>query len=117
MTSQQSRPLPNHGAAATSAILSNHEAVRIPRTPQRLSVVITKLVIQEFLVVAGSASLASVIYHEATLMEWPSSHLYVAAGLFLAAMVESVALDLGITKTANRRHVTCFFGVGSGLSR
>jgi hypothetical protein len=100
MTPQPARPLPNHGAAATSAILPTHEAVQIRRTPQRLSAVITKLVIQEFLVVAGSASLASVIYHEAVLMEWPSSHLYVAAGLFLAAMVESVALGFGHYKNS-----------------
>ena len=115
MTSQHPRPLPNHGAAATSAILSNHEAVRIPRTPQRLSAVITKLVIQEFLVVAGSASLASVIYHEATLMEWPSSHLYVAAGLFLAAMVESVALGFGHYKNSQSqaRHVFLWSGFGA----
>ncbi len=60
--------VPDHRANVTAAILQNHEMVRIPRTPQRLSMVITKLVIQEFLVVAGSASLDGVailtrVYH------------------------------------------------------
>jgi Undecaprenyl-phosphate glucose phosphotransferase len=89
--------------------------VRIPRTPQRLSAVITKLVIQEFLVVAGSAYLASAFYHEAILREWPSSHLYTAAGLFLAAMVESVALGFGHYKNSQSqaRHVFLWSGFGA----
>jgi len=83
--------------------------------PQRLSAVITKLVIQEFIVVAGSASLASIIYHEAVLMEWPSAHRYVAAALLLAALVESIALGFGHYKNSQSqaRHAFLWSGFGA----
>jgi Undecaprenyl-phosphate glucose phosphotransferase len=114
MISLPSSLVPDHRANATAAILQSHEMVRIPRTPQRLSMVITKLVIQEFLVVAGSASLASVIYHELALMEWPSSHVYITAGLLLAAMVESVALGFGHYKNIQSQAWHAFLWSGFG---
>ena len=95
MTSQPRRPIFNYQTAVTSAILPSHEVERVLRTPQQLSTVITILVIQEFLVVAGSAYLASVIYHEAVLMDWPSSRLYITVALLLAAVVGAVALGFG----------------------
>jgi len=98
-----------------SAILPSHEVVQVPRTPQRLSVAITKLVIQEFLVVAGSAYIAGVIYHEAIMLEWPSADLYVAADLFLAAIVELVSLGFGHYKNiqSQPRHAFLWSGFGA----
>jgi Undecaprenyl-phosphate glucose phosphotransferase len=72
-------------------------------------------VIQEFIVVAGSASLASIIYHEAVLMEWPSARRYVAAALLLAALVESIALGFGHYKNSQSqaRHAFLWSGFGA----
>src|SRR5216684_7031249 len=100
------RPLLNHRAAAASVVLPGQEAVSRP--PQPLWMAITKLAIHEFFVVAGAAYLASVIYHEAVMGEWPSP-LYIVANLVLAATVESIALGFGHYKTASRNLGTGFF--------
>src|SRR5215471_2170672 len=115
MTSQPRRLVPTQLAAATSAILPGHEVVQATRTPRRLSAAITKLVILEFLVVAASASLASIIYNEAVVKEWPSAHIYIAAALFLAAMVESVALGFGHYRNCQSqpRHAFLWSGFGA----
>src|SRR6266849_3591408 len=106
-------PLLNQRAAAPSVILPRQEAVSRP--PQPLWVAVTKLVIQEFFVVAGAAYLASVIYHEAIMREWPASPLYIAANLSLAAMVELIALGFGQYKNSQSqsRHAFLFSGFGA----
>src|SRR5215475_8672231 len=73
----------NHRTAAASAALPSQEAMQAPRRPRPLSLAIAKLVTQEFFVVVGAAYLASAIYHEAIVREWPSPHVYIAANLFL----------------------------------
>jgi Undecaprenyl-phosphate glucose phosphotransferase len=115
MPTQHHSPVLNHQTAAASAALSSQEAMRPPHRPQPLSVAITKLVIQEFFVVAGAAYLASVIYHEAIVKEWTSSHLYIAANLFLAATVESIALgfDHYQNSQSQSRHAFLFSGFGA----
>src|SRR5262249_5340943 len=107
------RALLHNRAAAASVVLLRQEAVS--RTPQPLWVAITKLVIHEFFVVAGAAYLASVIYHEAMMREWPSSPLYIAANLFLAATVELTALGFGHYKNSqsHSRHAFLFSGFGA----
>ncbi len=107
------RPLLNHTAAAASVVLPGQEAVSRP--PQPLWMAITKLAIHEFLVVAGAAYLASVIYHEAMMREWPSSPLYITANLFLAATVELIALGFGHYKNSQSqsRHAFLFSGFGA----
>ncbi len=114
MTSQPRSSTLNHRAAVTSATFPGHELVQIPGLPQRLSAVITKLVIQEFIVVAGSAYLASVVYHWVALMELPSSNLYITADLFLAAMVESVALGFGHYRNCQTQPWHAFLWSGFG---
>ena len=106
------RPLLNHRAAAVSVVLPRQEAVS--RSPQPLWMAITKLVIHEFFVVAGAAYLASVIYHEAVMREWPSP-LYIVANLVLAATVESIALGFGHYKNcqSQSRHGFLFSGFGA----
>jgi Undecaprenyl-phosphate glucose phosphotransferase len=96
-----------------SAILP-HEVVQVPRACQRLSTAVAKLVVQEFLVVAGSAYAASVIYQGATLM-WSSGDRYVGAALFLAAMVELISFGFGHYKNtqAQTRHAFLWSGVGA----
>ncbi len=106
------RPLLNHRAAAVSVVLPRQEAVS--RSPQPLWMAITKLVIHEFFVVAGAAYLASVIYHEAVMRDWPSP-LYIVANLVLAATVESIALGFGHYKNcqSQSRHGFLFSGFGA----
>jgi Undecaprenyl-phosphate glucose phosphotransferase len=115
MSSQHHNPLLNHRAAATSAVLPSQEAVRASRPPQPLSTAVTRLVVQEAFVVAGAAYLASIVYHEAMMGEWPSSRLYIAADLFLAATVESIALGFGHYKNSQSqsRHAFLFSGFGA----
>jgi len=100
----------SHRTAAASALLPRQEAPSRP--PQPLWVAITKQVIQEFFVVVGAAYLASVIYHAAIISEWPSSPLYIAANLFLAAAVELIALGFGRYKNSQSqpRHAFLFSG-------
>src|SRR5262249_16923253 len=103
----------NHRAAAASVVLPCEDAVS--RLPQPLWMAITKLVICEFFVVAGAAYLASVIYHAAMISEWPSSPLYLAANLILAATVELIALGFGHYKNSQSqsRHAFLFSGFGA----
>src|SRR6266481_7505509 len=107
------RPLLNHRAAAVSVVLPRLGAVS--RTPQPLWMAITKLVIHEFFVVAGAAYLASLVYHGAVMRELPSSSLYIAANLFLAATVELIALGFGHYKNSQSqsRHGFLFSGFGA----
>ena len=114
MLSQLRSSTANQLASVTSATSACDEAMQIRRTPQRLSAVITKLAIQEFLVVAGSAYVASVIYHEAIFMEWPSSPLYAAAALLLALMVESIALGFGHYRNSQSQACHAFLWNGFG---
>src|SRR5215475_607258 len=113
MTSQPRRPIFNRQMAVTSPILPSHEVERVLHTPQQLSTVITILVIQEFLAVAGSAYLASVIYHQAVLMDWPSS-FYIAADLLLAVVVGAVALGFGHYKNIQSQPWHAFLWSGFG---
>src|SRR5215468_12595 len=103
----------SHRTAAASALLPRQEAASRP--PQPLWVAITKQVIQEFFVVVGAAYLASVIYHAAIISEWPSSPLYIAANLFLAAAVELIALGFGRYKNSQSqpRHAFLWSGFGA----
>jgi Undecaprenyl-phosphate glucose phosphotransferase len=103
----------NHRAAAAAVVLPCEDAVS--RLPQPLWMAITKLVICEFFVVAGAAYLASVIYHAAMISEWPSSPLYLAANLILAATVELIALGFGHYKNSQSqsRHAFLFSGFGA----
>jgi Undecaprenyl-phosphate glucose phosphotransferase len=96
----------------TSAILP-HEVVQVQHARQRLSMAVAKLVIQEFLVVAGSAYAASVTYQGAALMG-SSGERYVSAALFLAIMVELISLASGHYKNiqAQARHAFLWSGVG-----
>ena len=87
----------------------------VPPRAQPLWVAIATLVIQEFFVVLGAAYLASVIYHEVIVGEWPSSPLYIATDLFLAATVGLIALGSGHYKSSQSqsRHSFLFSGFGA----
>jgi len=114
MSSQHHGPLINSQAAANFAVIPK-QAAAVSGPPQPLWVAIAKLIIQEFFVVAGAAYLASVIYHEAIVRELPSSDLYIAANLFLAATVELMALGFGHYKNSQSqsRHAFLFSGIGA----
>ena len=115
MTSHPRAPTASHRAAIASAIPPTREVLQVRRVPQRLSAAIAKHVMQEFLVVAGATYLASVIYHEVTLQEWPFSYLYIAAAFLLATMVESIALGFGHYKNSQSqpRHALLWSGFGA----
>src|SRR5215469_13849749 len=103
-----------HRLTMPSALHVPHQAIPVPRAPRRLSMAVAKLVIQEFLVVAGSAYAASVIY-QAAVGVWPPDHRYVGAALFLAVAVELISLGFGHYKNcqAQARHTFLWSGVGA----
>jgi Undecaprenyl-phosphate glucose phosphotransferase len=105
----------NHQAAGSpAAVLSSHEAMRVLRVAQPLSVAVTKLVLHEFLIVAGAAYLASILYHDVLLQGWPP-RFYLVADSFLAATVALIALGFGHYKNSlsQSRHVFLFSGFGA----
>src|SRR5262245_7815740 len=95
MTPSHDAPRRRLGAAATSAVLPSHAIPAIPPALGRLSIAITKLAVLEFVAVAASAYVASVIYQQVAVLRWPPVEIYVTASLFLAAMVVLVSLALG----------------------
>ncbi len=115
MPLQHSRTLLDHHTAMTSAVLQGHEAMRRVPTPQPVAVAVAKFATCEFLMVAGAAYLASVVYHEAIWKQPPFSHLYIAADFFLAAVVELIAFGCGHYRNSESqsRHALLFNGFGS----
>jgi Undecaprenyl-phosphate glucose phosphotransferase len=106
----------NHQAGGTSAVLPSQEVMRVSRASQPLAVAISKLMLQEFIVVAGTAYLASLIAHEAIWNQSPPGlEFYLAADLFLAATVEAIALGFGHYKNSQSqsRHAFLFSGFGA----
>jgi Undecaprenyl-phosphate glucose phosphotransferase len=106
---------PLHQAAGSSTtVLSSHETMRVLRAAQPLSVAVLKLVLHEFVIVAGAAYLASILYQEVLLRGWPP-HFYLVADSFLAATVASIALGFGHYKNnlSQSRHVFLFSGFGA----
>jgi Undecaprenyl-phosphate glucose phosphotransferase len=116
MSLQHHTTLINHQAGGTSAVLPSQEVMRVSRASQPLAVAISKLVLQEFIVVAGTAYLASLIAHEAIWSQSPPIfEFYLAADLFLAATVELIALGFGHYKNSQSqsRHAFLFSGFGA----
>jgi Undecaprenyl-phosphate glucose phosphotransferase len=80
-----------------------------------LGMAIAQLTVCEFFIVAGTAYLASLLYHEAIWKEPPSNLLYIGADLFLAATVELIGLGFGHYKNSQSqsRHAFLFSGFGA----
>jgi Undecaprenyl-phosphate glucose phosphotransferase len=114
MSLQHHSPLLNHHAGGTSAVLPGQDVVRVSYPSRSLAATVAKLVIQEFLIIAGTAYLAGLIYHEAIWGESPSFQLYLAAGLFLAAAVELIALGFGHYKNSQSQSMHAFLWSGFG---
>jgi Undecaprenyl-phosphate glucose phosphotransferase len=111
MTTDQSRPTLRPAVAVLRG-----QAVGSPRdATQRLSVVITKLMVYEFLVVAGSAYLASFMYQEIVLQEWPAADTYVTSSFFVAALGLLMAIVFGQYSNlqAQPRHKFLWSGFGT----
>jgi Undecaprenyl-phosphate glucose phosphotransferase len=100
-------------SAMTSATLP-HEVIKAQRARPRLSAAVVKLMIQEFLVVLGSAYAASVFYQGPAMSE-SSAERYVSSALFLAVMVELISLASGHYRNlqAKARHAFLWSGVGA----
>jgi Undecaprenyl-phosphate glucose phosphotransferase len=116
MSLQHHSTLINHQAGGTSAVLPSPEVMRVSRASQPLAVAVSKLVLQEFVVVAGTAYLASLLAHEAIWSQSPPGfEFYLAADLFLAATVELISLGFGHYKNSQSqsRHAFLFSGFGA----
>jgi hypothetical protein len=59
---------------------------------RRFSRILARVVAFEFVLVAGTAYLASAIYNRIVLLRWPPTEEYVTAALFIAAAVMAVSL-------------------------
>jgi Undecaprenyl-phosphate glucose phosphotransferase len=96
---------------------SGHQAAIAPALvlPQPVTVAVAKFVAFEFFVVAAAAWLAGVLYHETIWRDAPSFHLYIAADLFLAAMIEAISTAFGHYKNSQSqsRHALLFGGFGA----
>jgi Undecaprenyl-phosphate glucose phosphotransferase len=115
MSLQHHSTLMNHQAGGAS-VLPSHEVMRVSRASQPLAFAVSKLVLQEFIVVAGTAYLASILAHEAIWRMSPGAfQIYLVAALFLAAAVEGIALGFGHYKNSQSqpRHVFLFGGFGA----
>jgi Undecaprenyl-phosphate glucose phosphotransferase len=116
MSLQHHSTLIGHQAGGTSAVLPSHEVMRVSRASQPLAVAVSKLVLQEFIVVTGTAYLASLLAHEAIWNQSPPGfEFYLAADLFLAATIELIALGFGHYKNSQSqsRHAFLFSGFGA----
>jgi Undecaprenyl-phosphate glucose phosphotransferase len=89
--------------------------MRVSRASQPLAVAVSKLVFVEFIVVAGTAYLASLLAHEAIWSQSPPSfQFYLAADLFLAATIELIALGFGHYKNSQSQSLHAFLFSGFG---
>ena len=115
MTLWQHRFTPHIRTTMTSLILPNHDIAQRARPPQRLPVVIAKLAFQEFLVVAGTAYAAGMIYQNVLQLNGLQASLYLTAALFLAATVETVSFGFGHYRNilSQSRHAFLWSGVGA----
>jgi Undecaprenyl-phosphate glucose phosphotransferase len=115
MSLQHHSTLCHHQPGGASAVLPSQEAARVSHASQPLAAAVSKLMLQEFAVVAGTACLASVLYHEAVWSQSPSFRLYLAADLFLAAAVELIGLAFGHYKSCQSQswHAFLFSGFGA----
>lgn len=111
MALQHSTSLAGSGIK-NAAVLAGGRMARVPRP---LWLAVAELVAFEYGVVAGTTFLAGVVYHGLLLKELPSSHLYVAAAVFVATVFELMALGSGHYRNCQSqpRHVFLFSGFGS----
>ena len=103
--------------AFQSAIIENEAARPKPVKATRLAVVRRKIMATEFLAVAASAYIASLIYHGALMFALPPATQYVYSALFIAAMVSLVSAGFQhFTASAIQMrplHVLLWNGIGA----
>jgi Undecaprenyl-phosphate glucose phosphotransferase len=93
-----------------------HVAERpLRRSSQRLNTFLLKTAAAEFLAVAGSAYVASAIYHFTTSLSLPPTDTYIAAAVSIATLVfmVSIALRQFIEIQSQPRHVVLWNGIVS----
>lgn len=88
---------------------------KVGRAPRPMWLAIAELVGFEYVTVASTTYLAGVVYHGLLLKELPSSHLYVAAAVFVATAFELMALSSGHYRNCQSQswHGFLFGGFGS----
>jgi Undecaprenyl-phosphate glucose phosphotransferase len=64
-----------------------------PHATTRIEHLVLQILIVELLAIAGTCFLASVLYFETVLTQWPSTMQYVIAALAIAALVASVSIS------------------------
>jgi Undecaprenyl-phosphate glucose phosphotransferase len=80
---------------ASSAITRAHFTTEAQCGSRRLSAFIARLLIEEFLVVAGSTYLASVIYQTIVIQEWPLPGIYITSAMLVGFTVVLVSIGPG----------------------
>jgi len=80
---------------ASAAICSTDYAVGARGGARRLSAFLARLLVEELLVVAASAYLASAIYQTIIVQEWPPTGIYVTSALFVGFTVLVVSIGPG----------------------
>lgn len=82
---------------------------------KRLSVFVTGLLLQEFLIVSVSTYLASVIYQRIIVGDWPRASIYITAALFVGLVVAVVSIGPGryMNLQGQTRHAFLWSGFGA----
>lgn len=90
-------------------------AKSIASRPDRLSTVLIRVALTEFLVVACTAYLVSLIYNRTVLLRWPPPQEYIPAALFIATSIMLVSLAFGhfLAVHTQTRHRFLWSGLGA----
>lgn len=101
--------------AQAQATIANDPGSPRPANMKRLGVVRRKIMTLEFLAVAGSAYLASIIYHSAFIAPSPPVMQYVFAAFFIATLFSLVSAGFQHFNAIQMRplHVLLWTGVGA----
>ncbi len=102
-------------AASQSAVISNDTVWPKSANTTRLAIVRGKIMAMEFLAVACSAYIASVVYHGAVLFSSLPVKQYIFAALFIAALVSLVSVGFKHFAVIQMRplHVLLWNGIGA----
>ena len=97
---------------ASTAIPSTDYVVGARRGSRRLSAFLVRLLLEEFLVVAASAYLASAIYQTVVIQEWPPAGIYITSALVVGFIVLLVSIGPGRYMSLQRQARHAFLWSG-----
>ena len=93
--------------------LSSHS----PSATTRIEHLVSQILVVEFLAIAGTCFLTSVVYFEIVLTQWPSTVQYVIAALAIAVLVLSLSISFGqyVAIQSQSRDRYMWSGIGAVL--